>query len=172
MKKWVIRTGTLLTMVMLCALLPLSFAHAAAPYTLTGVSLSETGVGYDGFTGERPVYGSSISLSWKDGNAPDAGCYDILTSVLYEDEALSQTLLAMPGYEDYYFSCTIRNSSDSDHSIDFTELTKANCMVSIAGYDAECVSVTPGSNSGKDQVTILYKIRQIDSVIDIERTTG
>ena len=135
----------------------------ATPYTLTGTSL--TGTGVEKMSGAWWVSASELSLSWKDGNAPASDSYMDLWSGLYKDAGLSQELSAEPGYDtDYYFDRDIINHIDNDHNMDFTELTAADCTITIAGYDAECVSVTLGTDAeGRDKVTILYKIRQTDS---------
>ena len=162
MKKWAIRTGTLLAMVILCALLPLSFAHAAAPYTLTGTSLTGSGVEY--YLGGYCVSISSILLSWENGNAPTSVSYDELYSDLYKDADLSQPLNTEPEYDtDYYFTLRIENNTANDESLVFTALEVADCNVTITGYDAECVSVTPRDYYSKKIVIILYKIRKKDS---------
>ena len=148
----------LMAMVLLCLLLPFTSAYADAPYTLTGTSLS-----WDQIYNRGVVTQEGLSLSWKAGNAP-VDYYDVCFN-LYRDAALSEVLSYEPGYDtDYYFERIISNETDNDHSMVFTELTAANCTVTITGYDAECVSVTPGtSDDGKDYVTILYKIRRQDS---------
>ena len=148
----------LMAMVLLCLLLPFTSAYADVPYTLTGTSLS-----WDQIYNRGVVTQEGLSLSWKAGNAP-VDYYDVCFN-LYRDAALSEVLSYEPGYDtDYYFERIISNETDNDHSMVFTELTAANCTVTITGYDAECVSVTPGtSDDGKDYVTILYKIRRQDS---------
>lgn len=163
MKKWAIRTGTLLAMVMLCALLPLSFAHAAAPYTLIGTSLTASGVEYQDYLGGRYCVSlRSTLLSWENGNAPTSDSYVDAVFDLYKDAALSQPLSTEPEYDtDYYFERLIQNNTANDDSLVFTALEVANCCnVTITGYDTECVSVTTGDYYGKKDVRILYKIRK------------
>ena len=163
MKKWAIRTGTLLAMVMLCALLPLSFAHAAAPDTLTGVSLTASGVEYqDYLDGRYCVSLRSTLLSWENGDAPTSASYVDAVFDLYKDAALSQPLSTEPEYDtDYYFERLIQNNTANDESLVFTALEVTDCSnVTITGYDAECVSVTTGDYYGKKNVRILYKIRK------------
>lgn len=167
MKKWAIKTsGILLAMVMLCALLPLSFAHAAAPYTLTGVSLTASGVEYqDYLDGRYCVSLRSTLLSWENGNAPTSASYVDAVFDLYKDAALSQPLSTEPEYDtDYYFERLIQNNTANDESLVFTALEVTDCSnVTITGYDTECVSVTTGDYYGKKNVRILYKIRQQNS---------
>ncbi len=164
MKKWAIRTsGILLAMVMLCALLPLSFAHAAASYTLIGTSLTASGVEYqDYLDGRYCVSLRSTLLSWENGNAPTSDSYVDAVFDLYKDAALSQPLSTEPEYDtDYYFERLIQNNTANDDSLVFTALEVANCCnVTITGYDTECVSVTTGDYYGKKNVRILYKIRK------------
>ena len=147
----------LLVLVMLCSLLSFTSAYADAPYTLTGTSLT-----WESIQNNGTITQTGLSLSWKDGNAPASNSYMDWCGMLCKDSALTQGLSSEPGYNtDYYFERIINNNTDNDHSMVFTELTAANCTITITGYDAECVSVTPGRyDDGMDYVTILYKIRR------------
>ena len=162
MKKAEKRTfNILLVLVMLCSLLSFTSAYADAHYTLTGASMTASQMDEDS-QGRWWFTDDAFSLNWKDEKTPASDSYEAWSSPLYKDEVLSEQLKARPGYgTDYYYEWGIYNLVADDHSIDFTKLTEENCTVTITGYDAECVSVTPGTDSlHRDCVTILYKIRR------------
>ena len=61
--------------------------------------------------------------------------------------------------EYYYYRIFVINSIVDDHSIDFTSLTTANCLISQSDYDWECIAVNPTADEGKDCVVILFRVR-------------
>ena len=132
-------------------------------YILSGFEAAGTGFSYWESLGRYWLNGEGRVQTplWKDGIAPDfqaLSSYGIGGPSL--DEAGVQMLKAEPEVGGiYYVSYSFSTSTQGQGCVDFSELSTANCTLTVPGYEISCIRVTPGTTSGGyDNVRILFKL--------------
>ena len=143
---------------------------APAPVcTLTGVDITGTGVETQPFSGSfrTNLSGVEHSLTWQDDSASDHVRFSdspFFTDYDSAHQTTSNFLTTEPETGTPYYVCfTVENTIKDDHSIDFTQLKAADCSLTVAGWDTECVGLYASHTSSadghnNDNAVLIFKI--------------
>ena len=129
-----------------------------APYQLKAFHDIPAVVRYgDGSSAYYLLASSNRSYEWWDDEVPgNVRCDD---PYLYTNQACTNLLRSEPAQGGVcYTKYTVYNYL-SNHDVDFSWLRTYNCSLAVAGYLAECISVTTGTDgSGRDCAYIIFKL--------------
>ncbi|MCR4739248.1 MAG: hypothetical protein K5886_03185, partial [Lachnospiraceae bacterium] len=101
---------------------------------------------------------SSEQLDWKDSLTVDPSRYSVSDHVKPGQEESEEDFHDWGAVNPGYVTYTIENNTENDSSLIFSKLEKENCTLTVAGFDSECIKVTPYVAAGKKSVDIVFRM--------------
>ncbi|MBO4902277.1 MAG: hypothetical protein J5518_05735 [Lachnospiraceae bacterium] len=99
------------------------------------------------------------TLNWKDSLSVDPGRYSVSDyAEPRQGEDSEDSFYDWGEVDPGYVTYNIQNKTENDSSLIFSKLTKENCTLTVAGFNSECVRITPYVSAGKSSVDIVFKM--------------